>query len=139
MKIITFLKIIAFFVIPAGVYASDICKDKKERESSVIEIACRMSVELDINMTHAMSASFLKHVEMDKELCNFSATPNYHQYIKKSLDNQDIAVGKLWFESRIGSNKKILASFPRESKSGYCIARYEMYGPNSKLAFFVKK
>jgi hypothetical protein len=136
MKKITFLKIIAFFMIPSGAYASDVCKDNKERESTVIEIACRMSVELDIKMTHAMIASFLKHVEMDKELCNFSATLSYHKFIKKSLDNQDVAIGKLWFESRIGSNKKILASFPKESKAGYCRTRYETYGPNSKFSFF---
>jgi hypothetical protein len=45
-------------MILSGAYASDVCNDKKERESTVIEIACRMSLELDIKMTHPMMASF---------------------------------------------------------------------------------
>ncbi|WP_146183919.1 MULTISPECIES: hypothetical protein [unclassified Limnohabitans] len=74
-------------MIPSGAYASDVCNDKKERESTVIEITCRMSLELDIKMTHPMMASFLKHVEMDNELCNFPATPSHHKFIKKSLND----------------------------------------------------
>jgi hypothetical protein len=72
-----------FFMIPSGAYSSDVCNDKKERESTVIEIACRMSLELDIKMTHPMMASFLKRVEMDKELCNFQP----HQAIINLLKN----------------------------------------------------
>jgi len=130
---------ITLFLIASNSYASDICKNEKERESSVIEIACLMSEELDVKMEVAMISSLLKHWEIDKELCKFSSTPKYDIFVEKSLNNQDITLGKLWIESKIGSNKEIMDSYSGKSKVSHCEKQYEAYGPGSELSFFVKE
>lgn len=119
-------------------YASSICENQTERESSVVEIACLMSVDLNINMDAAMTSSFLKHWEIDKELCNFFATSKYDLIVEKSLNNTDILRGHLWFESEIGSNKEILDNYSGKSKSSYCEEKYKVYGPGSEFSFFIK-